>query len=143
MEPQAVHGRIHGGAWPREAHMVDGKASGRIGVQRRGIGVDAGGREVSEYLLDAGTGVRLAVLDLGGIVTALDCPDRHGRIGNVVMGPAQPSEYLGSARNFNSLVGRYAGRIAGGRIVESWAEYDALGLLQQLGAIPAPTQAPA
>jgi len=97
--------------------MVDGKASGRIGVQRRGIGVDAGGREVSEYLLDAGTGVRLAVLDLGGIVTALDCPDRHGRIGNVVMGPAQPSEYLGSARNFNSLVGRYAGRIAGGRFM--------------------------
>jgi predicted ester cyclase len=35
------------------------------------------------------------------------------------------------------------GRIAGGRIVESWAEYDALGLLQQLGAIPGPTQAPA
>jgi steroid delta-isomerase-like uncharacterized protein len=34
------------------------------------------------------------------------------------------------------------GRIADGRIVESWAEYDALGLLQQLGAIPAPQAAP-
>jgi len=30
------------------------------------------------------------------------------------------------------------GRIEGGRIVETWAEYDALGLMQQLGAIPAP-----
>lgn len=30
------------------------------------------------------------------------------------------------------------GRIENGRIAESWAEYDALGLMQQLGAIPAP-----
>jgi steroid delta-isomerase-like uncharacterized protein len=30
------------------------------------------------------------------------------------------------------------GRIANGRIVESWAAYDALGLLQQIGAIPTP-----
>ena len=29
-------------------------------------------------------------------------------------------------------------RMTGGRIVERWAEYDNLGLLQQLGAIPAP-----
>ena len=34
------------------------------------------------------------------------------------------------------------GRLADGRIVESWAEYDALGLLQQLGVIPAPQAAP-
>ena len=27
-------------------------------------------------------------------------------------------------------------RIAGGRIAETWAAYDALGLLQQLGAVP-------
>ena len=31
-------------------------------------------------------------------------------------------------------------RIQAGRIVEAWAAYDALGLMQQLGAIPAPTQ---
>ena len=30
------------------------------------------------------------------------------------------------------------GRLAGGRIAEAWAAYDALGLLQQLGAVPAP-----
>jgi predicted ester cyclase len=30
------------------------------------------------------------------------------------------------------------GRIENGRIAEAWAAYDALGLMQQLGAIPAP-----
>ena len=29
-------------------------------------------------------------------------------------------------------------RLVGGRIVEQWSQYDMLGLLQQLGAIPAP-----
>jgi ketosteroid isomerase-like protein len=32
-------------------------------------------------------------------------------------------------------------RLAGGKIVESWAEFDALGMLQQLGAVPAPSPA--
>jgi aldose 1-epimerase len=59
----------------------------------------------------------LSVLDLGGVVTALQCPDRDGRIANVVMGPARLEDHLQRARNFSSLVGRYAGRIAGGRFV--------------------------
>ena len=29
-------------------------------------------------------------------------------------------------------------RVAGGRVVEQWLEYDQLGMLQQLGVIPAP-----
>ena len=32
-------------------------------------------------------------------------------------------------------------RFAGGKIEENWSNWDALGLLQQLGAIPAPEQA--
>jgi steroid delta-isomerase-like uncharacterized protein len=32
-------------------------------------------------------------------------------------------------------------RVSGGQIVESWANYDALGMLTQLGAIPAPAGA--
>jgi predicted ester cyclase len=33
-------------------------------------------------------------------------------------------------------------RIEGGRMAESWVQFDALGLLQQLGVAPAPGQAP-
>jgi predicted ester cyclase len=35
-----------------------------------------------------------------------------------------------------SATGIGIGRIGGGRIVEAWAAYDALGLMQQLGAVP-------
>ncbi|NRF71135.1 galactose mutarotase [Aquincola sp. S2] len=94
---------------------MDSSTSGNLRLQQRSAGFQAGGQEVTEYLLDAGTGVSLSVLDLGGIVTALHCPDRHGRRGNVVLGPARLDEHLRRARNVSSLVGRYAGRIAGGR----------------------------
>jgi predicted ester cyclase len=33
-------------------------------------------------------------------------------------------------------------RFEGGKVVEHWAQIDALGLLQQLGAIPPPGQSP-
>jgi steroid delta-isomerase-like uncharacterized protein len=38
-----------------------------------------------------------------------------------------------------SATGIGIGRIDGGRIAESWAAYDALGLMQQLGAVPRQT----
>jgi predicted ester cyclase len=38
-----------------------------------------------------------------------------------------------------TISGMGIARIQDGRIAESWWEFDALGLMQQLGAIPAPT----
>ena len=32
-------------------------------------------------------------------------------------------------------------RIEGGKVVETWANYDALGMMQQVGAVPEPGQA--
>ena len=41
------------------------------------------------------------------------------------------------------LSGTIIDRVAGGQVVECWSNTDDLGLLQQLGAIPAPAPAPA
>lgn len=37
-----------------------------------------------------------------------------------------------------TIQGIFIGRIGGGKLVESWEQFDALGLMQQLGAMPAP-----
>ncbi|MGA7670686.1 MAG: ester cyclase [Nitrolancea sp.] len=34
-------------------------------------------------------------------------------------------------------------RVAGGKIVEGWAQFDAMGMMQQIGAMPSPQQASA
>ena len=65
-----------------------------------------------EYTLDHVEGLSLSVLNLGGIVTALRVPDRHGRNANVVLSLPGVADYLRSTRYFGVIVGRYANRIA-------------------------------
>ena len=68
-----------------------------------------------EHTLDNGRGLGLRAINLGGIVTALHCPDRDGRSANVVLGFDNLADYVERNPNFGTLVGRYANRIAGGR----------------------------
>ena len=84
------------------------------GTAPRPWGTMADGRAVMEHTLDNGRGLRLSVINYGGIVTSLHCPDRAGRHGNVVLGFATLADYVERNPNFGILVGRYANRIAGG-----------------------------
>jgi aldose 1-epimerase len=58
----------------------------------------------------------LEVLTYGGIVTRLLAPDRHGRLGDVVLGFASLAPYIERHPYFGAIAGRVAGRIAGSRI---------------------------
>lgn len=40
-----------------------------------------------------------------------------------------------------TLTGTYVARIVGGKIIEEWGNFDALGMMQQLGVVPSPGQA--
>ncbi|MFL5385042.1 MAG: aldose epimerase family protein [Longimicrobiaceae bacterium] len=65
------------------------------------------------YILDAGTGVTVAVLDYGAIVQSIRVPDRDGRIADVVLGYDTVAEYERDRFYLGTVVGRYAGRIGG------------------------------
>jgi predicted ester cyclase len=39
-----------------------------------------------------------------------------------------------------TVTGISINRVSGGKIAESWTNYDALGMMQQIGAIPEPGQ---
>jgi aldose 1-epimerase len=84
-------------------------------ITSRAFGRTPDGRDVREHVLDNGRGLRLGVIDLGGIVRELHCPDRDGRSANVVLGFADLADYLERNPHFGTLVGRVANRIAGGR----------------------------
>ncbi len=73
------------------------------------------GRPVGQYTLDNGAGLRLSAINLGGIVTALEVPDRNGVGANVVLGLPTLDDYIARNPHFGTIVGRYANRIAHGR----------------------------
>jgi len=81
------------------------------------------GRAVTEFTLDNGCGLRLAAINLGGIVTTLQVPDRHGTSANVVLGLPTLADYVTPNPHFGTIVGRYGNRIAAGRFVLDGATF--------------------
>ncbi|MFF1875362.1 aldose epimerase family protein [Kitasatospora herbaricolor] len=74
------------------------------------------GRTVERWTLGAGGAVTAEVLTLGARLQALHAPDRHGRRADVVLAGASTADLLGGAAYFGATVGRYANRIAHGRL---------------------------
>jgi aldose 1-epimerase len=79
-------------------------------------GVTAGGERVRQYEL-ARDDMIVRFLDYGGIITAIEVPDRDGQSDNVVLGLPDLAAYesRNSSYFFGGIVGRYAGRIANAR----------------------------
>lgn len=80
----------------------------------RPFGTLPDGREVEAYTLSNGRGLCVAVLSYGGIVQAIEVPDRRGDVANVTLGFAALDDYVAGSAYFGAVVGRYANRIAGG-----------------------------
>lgn len=84
-------------------------------IRSRPYGVLPDGRPVAEYTMDNGAGLVLRAITYGGIVTALQVPDRQGQPANVVLGFDRLEDYVLRNPHFGVIVGRYANRIANGR----------------------------
>lgn len=80
------------------------------------FGVMPDGRTVTRFTLSNRNGIMLKVLDLGGIITELHTPDRHGQLGDIVLGYDSANEYLQGSAYFGALIGRYANRIRHGKL---------------------------
>ncbi|MGE2814368.1 aldose epimerase family protein [Mycobacterium heidelbergense] len=82
---------------------------------------------MNRYTLSSGHGMRVRILDYGGIIQSIEVPDRTGRNGNVVLGFPTLDGYLnntGSAKTyFGAIIGRYGNRIAKGTFSLNGSEY--------------------
>ncbi len=58
-------------------------------------------------------GMEVSFLDYGGAITRIMVPDRQGHFGNVMLGLPDAEAYRTSSGRHGSIIGRYAGRIAG------------------------------
>lgn len=87
------------------AERPDGKPAKEL------FGTLPDGTPVHRWTVAAG-GTRLRVLSYGGIVQALDLPDRHGRYANVSLGFDNLDDYVAHSPYFGAIIGRYGNRIA-------------------------------
>jgi len=73
------------------------------------------GDEVQLFSLSNDQGMEVRITNYGGIITAINVPDRDGKLGDVVLGHETLEGYLNRSRYFGALIGRYANRIGHGR----------------------------
>lgn len=93
---------------------LSGPAAARIEVREFGDLSD--GRTVRQYTLRAG-GLVLRAINYGGIVTALEVPDRNDTHANIVLGLPTLRDYETRNPHMGTIVGRHANRIGGARFM--------------------------
>ena len=79
--------------------------------------------EFKGFRVDTGS-LRAELIELGGIVTRLEVPDRNGVFGDVLLGCPAIADYTGPHPHFNCLVGRYANRMTNARFTLDGTTYD-------------------
>ena len=70
---------------------------------------------VDHFTLISSAGAQVSLTNFGGILTAVEVPDRAGNLVNVTLGFAELSRYLAKHPFYGATVGRFCNRIAGGR----------------------------
>lgn len=86
------------------------------------FGRTADGQPVPRHVLSRGD-LRVEIIAFGAVITAIEVPDREGRVANVVLGLPDLHGYETVSPSFGAVIGRFANRIAGGRFTLDGKEY--------------------
>lgn len=86
-------------------------------VDRALFGCLGDGTEIERITLSNGKGISASIITYGATLQAVMMPDRAGKVVDITLGHDQLEPYVERPSYFGVTVGRYANRIAGGRIV--------------------------
>lgn len=92
-------------------------------VEKAAFGKIPDGTEIESYTLYNSRGASAKVITYGATLTELYVPDRHGKMGDVVLGFDDLPGYLGQHPYFGGTIGRYANRIAKGKFTLDAKDY--------------------
>lgn len=84
-------------------------------IQQHPFGKTTDDLPVDLFTLTNDRGLEVKITNYGGIITALQAPDRAGVPGDIVLGFDDLASYLRGHPYFGCIIGRYGNRIAGGR----------------------------
>jgi aldose 1-epimerase len=73
------------------------------------------GREAHLFTLSNSQGMQVVITDFGATIVAINVPDRHGKLANVVLGYDSLEAYRTGHFFLGATIGRFGNRIAGGQ----------------------------
>ncbi|MFC9273250.1 aldose epimerase family protein [Streptomyces zhihengii] len=93
-------------------------------AQQRPFGTSPSGEDVALWRLESGGGVHAEILTYGAVLHSLGVPDTSGDVRSVVVGLPSADAYDKAGGYFGAVVGRYANRIADGRLTLDGTTYE-------------------
>lgn len=94
--------------------ISDNQETNYMDIQEEIFGILPEGDTVYQYTLTNENGIRIKIINYGGIVTGIYVPDKNGNSGDVVLGFDTLQKYVTNDPYFGAIIGRYANRIARG-----------------------------
>ena len=92
-------------------------------IKKQAFGMTDSGEPVEIYTLTNANGLEVRIMTYGGTVVSLKVPDRHGNLGDVVLGYETLDGYLKNSPYFGAIIGRYGNRIGKARFSLNGKEY--------------------
>jgi aldose 1-epimerase len=84
-------------------------------VEETNFGTMPDGQPIRLFTLTNDAGRTVKIMSWAAAVTSVMMPDRDGALAEMVLGLDTAEDYTARSRNFGATIGRYAGRIAGGK----------------------------
>jgi aldose 1-epimerase len=94
-----------------------------VEIKREAFQRDVNGKQVDLYTLKNSHGMVVKITNQGGKIVQLLVPDRNNELGDVVLGYETLDQYLAGRASMGAIIGRYANRIAKGRLVLNGQAY--------------------
>lgn len=94
-----------------------------MAVSKEAFGKNLFGEEVDLFTLTNSQGVRVRIMNHGGIIQSLEVPDRDGNPADIVLGHDTAAEYAEGGPYFGAAIGRFANRIRDGKFTLDGEEY--------------------
>src|SRR6266536_1980373 len=92
-------------------------------IKKQAFGMTDSGEPVEIYTFTNANGLEARIMTYGGAVVSLKVPDRHGKLGDVVLGYDTLEGYLKNSPYFGAIIGRYGNRIGKARFSLYGKEY--------------------
>ena len=94
-----------------------------MSIEKQFFGKLPDGREVYRYVMENGSGMRVAILNFGGAIQQILVPDRRGRLSDVVGGYDNIYDYYYGDGYQGALIGRIGNRICKGKFTLEGKDY--------------------
>ncbi|WP_331371355.1 aldose epimerase family protein [Sinorhizobium chiapasense] len=103
--------------------VLTGTSAGAGSMDQTPFGNTQDGKAVNLYTLTNDRGASVKFIAYGGIITAINVPDRWGKLDNIVLGFKELADYESKNPYFGALIGRYGNRIGGAKFALDGTQY--------------------